>query len=385
MEDFNVSDIANQIIEEVKKEYQSMNKLNVMILGKTGVGKSTLINNMFSRNLAETGIGLPVTDKIQKFEYPDFPLAIFDTPGLELSGKNAVDTLLKDVMEQIKKGVYSGNTNEMIHCIWYCVSTPSHRFEQTEIDFMKKFLDNTKIYNIPVIIVLTQSFVKKDAETLEQQIKKENLNVPIVPILAQDYEIDDKVKIPAYGLNTLSNIMNKILPKEMQKTFITVQRANIELKKDKAQFAVTAAAVASFAIGATPIPFSDAALLVPTQISMMASISVIFGIDIDKSSLVSIISATIGVAGTTVLGKTVVANLLKLIPGGGSIAGGTISGTTAAALTTALGEAYIVVMINICKGKMKLSDLQTRKGKKELKKIFKEKLKLKRDYNDVAL
>ena len=103
MEDFNVSDIANQIIEEVKKEYQSMNKLNVMILGKTGVGKSTLINNMFSRNLAETGIGLPVTDKIQKFEYPDFPLAIFDTPGLELSGKNAVDTLLKDVMEQIKK------------------------------------------------------------------------------------------------------------------------------------------------------------------------------------------------------------------------------------------------------------------------------------------
>ena len=37
--------------------------------------------------MAETGVGKPVTDKIRKYEKPDFPLAIYDTPGLELGGR----------------------------------------------------------------------------------------------------------------------------------------------------------------------------------------------------------------------------------------------------------------------------------------------------------
>lgn len=59
----------------------------------------------------------------------------------------------------------------------------------------------------------------------------------------------------------------------------------------------------------------------------------------------TIISATIGTAGTTVLGKTIAANLIKLIPAVGSIVGGIIS----AALTAALGEAYIAIMVMVCK------------------------------------
>ena len=42
---------------------------------------------MFSQKMAETGVGKPVTDKIRKYEKPDFPLAIYDTPGLELGGR----------------------------------------------------------------------------------------------------------------------------------------------------------------------------------------------------------------------------------------------------------------------------------------------------------
>ena len=66
MQDYNPAKVAEQITELIQKEYKELKNLNVMILGKTGVGKSTLVNNMFSEKLAETGVGKPVTDKIHQ-------------------------------------------------------------------------------------------------------------------------------------------------------------------------------------------------------------------------------------------------------------------------------------------------------------------------------
>lgn len=380
MEKFDAHEVADKIMAAIQKEYKELKTLNVMILGKTGVGKSTLINNMFNQKMAETGIGKPVTKKIRKIVKPDFPLAIYDTPGLELGGENAIDTLLEEVMGEIDNGIRSGDISKAIHCIWYCISTPSHRFEQAEVDFLKKFLGRTSEYDVPVIVVLTQSYSKTDATSLMREIEKENLPiVNIVPVLAENYDIDDEYTAKAYGLDRLSEIMNSVIPEAVQKTFVAVQKANLELKKGKAQAVVATSAVAAAATGAVPIPFSDAAVLVPEQIAMLGGITAVFGIPIEKGTITAIISATIGTAGTTVLGKTIVANLLKFIPGIGSVAGGVISGATAATLTAALGEAYIIIMVMMCKGELSIADLNTEKGKQEVREIFTSQLKLKRD------
>ncbi len=126
------------------------------------------------------------------------------------------------------------------------------------------------------------------------------------------------------------------------------------------------------------MPFADAALLVPTQISMIAGITVIFGLDISKSFLTSFVSSTIGAAGATVLGRSIVSGLLKLIPGVGTVAGGLISGTTAGLITTALGEAYIKIMEMIYKGEISKEDLYSDDGQKTMTRLFKEGLKKKR-------
>ena len=384
--EFNANDVAKKIMDAIQKEYKELKTLNVMILGKTGVGKSTLINNMFNKKMADVGVGKPITKDIKKITLPDFPLAIFDTPGLELSGDFNVDSLMDAVVNEIDKGIRSGDISQAIHCIWYCISTPSHRIEQTEIDFLKKFLGKTSEYDVPVIVVLTQSYSKRDAQKLKSEVEKENLPiVNVVPVLAENYEIDDEYTAKAYGLEHLSEIMNNVIPDAVQKTFIAVQKVNLELKKGKAQAVVASSAVAAAATGAVPIPFSDAAVLVPEQIAMLGGITAIFGIPVEKGTITAIISATIGTAGTTVLGKTIVANLIKFIPGVGSVAGGVISGSTAAVLTSALGEAYIMVMSMICMGEVSIAELSTDKGKKEIAKIFTERLKVKRNKNGTVV
>ena len=380
MEAFNPQEMAEMIMEELKKARKKLTHLNVMVLGKTGVGKSTLINNMFREPLAETGVGKPVTDAIRKYEKEDFPLSIYDTPGLELGGENALNKILSEVMQVISDGVKSCDISKAIHCIWYCVSSTSHRFEQAEKDFINKFLSEASKFNVPVIVVLTQSFSKKEATALKTEIEKENLAIAqVVPVLAQDYEIDEEYIAKAYGLDRLTEVMDNVVPEAVKNTLVAVQKANIKMKSNKAHAIVATSAAAAAATGAIPIPFSDAALLVPEQVSMMAGITAVFGLPIEKSTITAIVSATIGTAGTTVLGKAVVTNILKLIPGVGSVVGGAISGSVAAALTAALGEAYIGIMVLISNGEMKISDLETEAGKEAIAKMFKQKLSLKRD------
>ena len=148
--------------------------------------------------------------------------------------------------------------------------------------------------------------------------------------------------------------------------------ACLEEKKRHAQAVVATATVAAAGEGAAPIPFSDCALLIPTQIGMIASITVIFGFEVNKSIITALLSSTLGAGGATILGKTIVTNLLKLIPGAGTVVGGAISAGTAGVLTAALGEAYIGIMELVFKGEMSIDEIGTEKGKETMSSLFKQ-------------
>jgi uncharacterized protein (DUF697 family) len=77
---------------------------------------------------------------------------------------------------------------------------------------------------------------------------------------------------------------------------------------------------------------------------MLAGISATFGLSIDKSFLSTIVGSIIAGAGGTLAGRFIVSGLLKMIPGAGSVVGGTIAATTAAGITTAFGEVYIATL-----------------------------------------
>lgn len=374
--EINPNKMAQDCIDAINKKIKNLKKLNIVVIGKSGVGKSTLINSVFRENLAETGVGKPVTTQMRKIEKKNYPLAIYDTPGFELD-HGQQDKVKDELIETINKGLAAQDINQAIHCIWYCVNVGSNRtFDNSEIKWIRDFTEANKITRVPVMVVLTQACPKKKAAEMKALVEAENLDiVKVIPVLAQDMDFDEEYVARAYGLDTLIDVMMQSLPNELQDTLQNVQKASLEAKKKYAHAAVATAVATTFGEGFAPIPFSDAALLVPTQIAMIASITVIFGLDVSKSVLTGFVSSTIGAGGATILGKTIVSNLLKLIPGVGTAIGGVISGTTAGLLTTALGEAYIKIMEEVYKGELRSEDLSTKAGKDEVARIFKDELK----------
>lgn len=368
--------IAQEAINAIAEKIKNLNTLNIIVAGKTGVGKSTLINSVFKEKLADTGMGKPVTSHMRKITKKDVPLAIYDTRGFEL-GKEVQAEVKQEVMDTISKGLATQDINKAIHCIWYCINTASNRIEPEEIEWLRELSMENQITQIPIIIVLTQSFSKKKAQEMRQVLLNENLDIiQIIPVLAEDYEIEDLGVAKAYGLDVLIKVMGEALPDELIDTLQHVQIACLEEKKRRAQAAVATASVAATGEGAATIPFSDCALLIPTQVGMIASITVIFGFDVNKSIITALLSSSIGAGGATLLGKTVVTNLLKFIPGAGTVVGGVISAGTAGAITVALGEAYIGIMELVFKGDMSIDDLGSKKGKETMSTLFKTQLKL---------
>ena len=195
-------------------ENNKLPKLNIMIVGKTGVGKSTLLNSLFGENLALTGSGEPITEKIHKFETEGFPISIYDTPGMELDGKHSAENLLNDITGQIQKMMQCNDTEQAIHCVLYCINAASSRIEKAEMDFLQKLTESTSQCNTPVILVLTQAFSEK--KTGEMTAMLRNIRLPIrgiIPVLAQDYEIGGGFPtIKAYGLDKLVDVMSDVLP-----------------------------------------------------------------------------------------------------------------------------------------------------------------------------
>ncbi len=335
--------IVEEVLNKTKEEIANIHPVNILVAGKTGVGKSTLINNLFRENLAATGIGKPITEHLRKISKEGIPLVLYDTKGLEL--ESATQTAVKkEIFDTLQKQASLGE-EEAIHIAYYCINANSSRIEQMEIEMIKALSEK-----LPVIIVLTQS-IGEPALALKAYIEDLNLSVQgIINVMAAPFVITADYTIPAYGLKELIELTFAVLPEATHQAFNNAQQADIQRKVQSARSWATKYIATSFGVGFAPIPFSDASVLVPMQIGLLAHITAIFGISIDKATVASIVAAVGGTGGATYLGRYIVSNMIKLIPGAGTIAGGVISGATASVMTSALAMSYIEVLSIIAKG-----------------------------------
>lgn len=146
-----MASIEDRLEEQFDNEMAQVSRPNLMIVGGTGVGKSSLINLIFGKSIAKVGTGQPVTQGCERYEDPKVPLVIFDTEGYEVSkGKISAGNFREKIIPEIKQRKNKA-LNEQIHLIWYCLSVANHRITDFDLDNLRLITDQL---DIPVAVVL---------------------------------------------------------------------------------------------------------------------------------------------------------------------------------------------------------------------------------------
>lgn len=213
--------IVNQI-EDVYDEERLTNHVNILLTGQVGVGKSTLINSVFNHNYTEEGIGDSITNQINEFTPKDSVITLIDTPGLCLDAKKRKD-IQKQIFNKINEKNDEISIEKKIHCIWYCVDCQKCRFEKEDLEFINQYK------NIPVIIVLTQSYFEKEKNDMINLIKSFKLK-KIYPVISKPKVLGMKTYQPC-GIEELldktkhiSNYRDPTLEEEQKKAGVDIKK-----------------------------------------------------------------------------------------------------------------------------------------------------------------
>ena len=312
--------------EQAMAEERKLGRVNILVAGKSGVGKSTLVNAVFGGNVAETGVGRPVTQHITWYEPPGIPVRLCDSKGLELQ---QFESTLADLEHEITRANASGQVADRIHILWLCILEPGARIEDGE----KRLVALCAQHSIPTLVVLTKAIGPRDfIKTVRQELPGAH---DVVRVLAEPWEM-----IPSYGLPDLIRATDALLPDATRAAFEAAQQVDVGRKRARALKIAMAAAGTAAAAAATPIPVVDAGAVFAVNTGMIAAIAAAMGVQMSQNNMLTLGASMLGAMGAAAGGRLIAGELLKLIPGLGSIVGGVITSSIAASATYGLGLGF---------------------------------------------
>ena len=338
-----------------------MEKGNVLVIGNSGVGKSTLINAVLGEEKTKTSWGgsKGTTDKLDIYENERIPFRIIDTIGFEPSifqqnkAVNAVKKWSKDSADEKK-------TETPINVIWFCVEgTSSKLFPET----IKNMSKATAMWEtVPVIVVITKSYSVPDRQKNIEMVnnvfakqKKYSKNLrKIVPVVAETYTLNDTAFAPPEGIEELINATNELMPEGIKAASQDIAQYVLRRKKKLAQGMVGVAVTSGVTVGAVPIPIADAALLSAIEVAEVNAIARIYGLNKDEKSK-QFLNSIVQVGTVSAAAKTAV-SAFKAIPGI-NLAASVLNAVIAGSIVAAIGEGSICAFEQVYLGKKNFDDI----------------------------
>ena len=144
---------------------------NVLIMGKTGTGKSTLLNYLCDKKIADTGTGKPVTGEgiyEYKVNINNQEVRLFDSWGIE-AGKT--ERWKQLIAEALKEHGVQKSMEDWFHCVIYCIQAGGGRVEDIDSEIIQRFLKDG--YHLTIILTKADQVAEDDEAKMKEVILKE--------------------------------------------------------------------------------------------------------------------------------------------------------------------------------------------------------------------
>ncbi|KAK6460046.1 septin [Scheffersomyces coipomensis] len=182
-------------------------QFNVMVVGRSGLGKSTLVNTLFSSKLTESSGRRSPTEPTEKTTTIDISshtliennvrlnINVIDTPGFgdQINNEKCWEPLVKYIKEQhsqyLRKELTAQReryiTDSRVHCVLYFIAPTGKKLNQLDVLALKKL---SEIANVVPVIAKSDSLTLDERAEFKKILQNEfiNYNFNIYPYDSED-------------------------------------------------------------------------------------------------------------------------------------------------------------------------------------------------------
>ncbi|KAI7871974.1 Septin-type guanine nucleotide-binding (G) domain-containing protein [Mucor mucedo] len=204
-------DTITQQIEKklLKKGFQ----FNVMVVGQSGLGKSTLVNTIFASHLIDSKGRLDASETTRQTTEIEavahtieengvrLSLNIVDTPGYgdQVNNDNCWEPIIKYIKDQhsayLRKELTARRERYIIdtriHCCLFFITPSGHSLKPIDIVVLKKL---SEVVNVVPVIAKSDSLTTEERDAFKQRIKAELVfhNIRLYPYESEEDEEQEK-------------------------------------------------------------------------------------------------------------------------------------------------------------------------------------------------
>lgn len=273
-------------------------KPNILVCGKTGVGKTSLIQAVTHRGVvpdSAIGNGRATTEGFQIYETE---IANFiDSEGMN-PGTQSVDEYADFILNEVLERLDSEDSGNLIHNIWYCIDGSGARIQDADANIIKTFSDK-------VLLVVTKCELMRKEQTeaimntLLDLIPRERIvlvsaenKTGLAQLIAKAQEMSEQ------AMDGAEEEM-AAFQERWDEYYCNMRENWKESVSDEAESYINWAAGRAAAIALIPLPLADVAPLIANEVYMIYKLAGVYGIAADST----IITMLLGCAGGSIVGK----------------------------------------------------------------------------------
>ncbi|XP_031426703.1 septin 9a isoform X5 [Clupea harengus] len=181
------------ILEQMRRKAMKQGfELNIMVVGQSGLGKSTLMNTLFKSKVSRKSVmgtgeeRIPKTIEIKSVSHDieekgvRMKLTVIDTPGFgdQINNENCWQPIMKFINDQYEQYLQEEINidrkkripDSRVHCCIYFIPPTGHSLRPLDVEFMRRL---SKVVNIVPVIAKADTLTLEERDFFKKKIRED--------------------------------------------------------------------------------------------------------------------------------------------------------------------------------------------------------------------